>query len=79
MKRLWRALSSRLSWRVLGVPMTRNVYPAAEPDAFEATHVLEQPDQTDGAGRDGMLRLLDRCDVVEFAEPEARRKLARSA
>jgi hypothetical protein len=58
-----------------GAAEVRPMFPGSGDAELGALYVVE----TDGAGRDGMLRLLDRCDVVEFAEPEARRKLARSA
>ena len=58
-----------------GADDVRPLFPGSGDPQLGALYVVE----TDGAGRDRLLRLLDRCDVVEFAEPEARRKLARSA
>ena len=58
-----------------GADDVRPLFPGSGDPDLGALYVVE----TDGAGRDGLLRLLDRYDVVEFAEPEARRKLARSA
>jgi hypothetical protein len=58
-----------------GADQVRPLFPGSGDPELGALYVVE----TDGAGRDRLLRLLDGCDVVEFAEPEARRKLARSA
>ena len=58
-----------------GAEEVRPLFPGSGDPELGALYVVE----TDGARRDRLLRLLDRCDVVEFAEPEARRKLARSA
>jgi MoxR-like ATPase len=51
------------------------LFPGSGDPELGALYVVE----TNGACRDRLLRLLERSDVVEFAEPEARRKLARSA
>ena len=58
-----------------GADDVRPLFPGSGDPELGALYVV----QTNGASRDRLLRLLDRFDVVEFAEPEARRKLARSA
>lgn len=58
-----------------GADDVRPLFPGSGDPDLGALYVVE----TDGAGRDRLLRLLERYDVVEFAEPAARRKLARSA
>ena len=58
-----------------GAGEVRPLFPGSGDPELGALYVVE----TDGARRDRLLALLDRCDVVEFAEPETRRKLARSA
>ena len=58
-----------------GADDVRPLFPGSGDAELGALYVVE----ANGASRDRLLRVLDRYDVVEFAEPEARRKLARSA
>jgi hypothetical protein len=58
-----------------GADDVRALFPGSDDPELGALYVVE----ANGTSRDRLLRVLDKSDVVEFAEPEARRKLARSA
>ena len=55
-----------------GADDVRPLFPGSGDPELGALYVVE----TNGVSRDRLLRLLDQTDVVEFAEPAARRKLA---
>jgi hypothetical protein len=56
-----------------GADDVRPLFPRASDPELGSLYVVE----INGATRNRLLRLLDRSDAVEFAEPEVRRKLAR--
>ena len=58
-----------------GADDVRPLFPGSGDPDLGALYVVE----TNGVSHDRLLRLLDNSDIVEFAEPEARRKLARPA
>jgi len=58
-----------------GADDVRPLFPGSGDAQLGALYMVE----TNGGSGERLLRLLDKSDVVEFAEPEARRKLARRA